>query len=161
SCRAPGRAASRPDGAGVHRPRRQVRLAADRQARHLDHRPEPPGPAARGVRGSAHTTRDRSKSLCEGPMALVGPGATVVEQEAARQRPSWRTSRRRRRGIRAVAEGAVCALGIAVLPSLGATESGPKSHLTREYDLKAAFLFNFAQFVEWPAESFPDARAPI
>jgi len=31
----------------------------------------------------------------------------------------------------------------------------------REYDLKAVFLFNFAQFVEWPAEAFPDANAPL
>jgi hypothetical protein len=31
----------------------------------------------------------------------------------------------------------------------------------KEYDLKAVFLFNFAQFVEWPAEAFPDAGAPL
>jgi hypothetical protein len=31
----------------------------------------------------------------------------------------------------------------------------------REYDLKAAFLFNFTQFVEWPPEAFPDASAPF
>jgi len=31
----------------------------------------------------------------------------------------------------------------------------------REYDLKAVFLFNFAQFVEWPTEAFPDANAPL
>lgn len=30
-----------------------------------------------------------------------------------------------------------------------------------EYQLKAVFLYNFAKFVEWPAESFADARAPI
>src|SRR5712692_3889850 len=33
--------------------------------------------------------------------------------------------------------------------------------LAREYDLKAAFLFNFAQFVEWPPDAFPDAGTPI
>ena len=27
--------------------------------------------------------------------------------------------------------------------------------------LKAVFLFNFAQFVEWPASAFPDANAPL
>jgi hypothetical protein len=32
---------------------------------------------------------------------------------------------------------------------------------SREYLLKAAFLFNFTQFVEWPAESFADDAAPI
>jgi hypothetical protein len=30
-----------------------------------------------------------------------------------------------------------------------------------EYQVKAAFLFNFAKFVEWPPESFPVADAPL
>lgn len=30
-----------------------------------------------------------------------------------------------------------------------------------EYDLKAAFLFNFVKFVEWPAQAFPSDRAPV
>jgi len=30
-----------------------------------------------------------------------------------------------------------------------------------EYDVKAAFLFNFTKFVEWPEGSFADAAAPI
>jgi len=30
-----------------------------------------------------------------------------------------------------------------------------------EYELKAAFLFNFLQFVEWPADSFAAADSPI
>ena len=30
-----------------------------------------------------------------------------------------------------------------------------------EYQLKAVFLFNFAQFVEWPTNSFADAKSPI
>jgi len=30
-----------------------------------------------------------------------------------------------------------------------------------EYDVKAAFLFNFAKFVEWPAAAFRDASEPI
>jgi hypothetical protein len=30
-----------------------------------------------------------------------------------------------------------------------------------EYDLKAAFLFNFAQFVEWPSDAYAAATAPI
>jgi hypothetical protein len=31
----------------------------------------------------------------------------------------------------------------------------------REYQVKAVFLFNFAQFVEWPAAAFPDETAPL
>jgi hypothetical protein len=30
-----------------------------------------------------------------------------------------------------------------------------------EYQVKAAFLFNFAKFVEWPSEAFPGADAPL
>ncbi|HJT82382.1 MAG TPA: YfiR family protein [Chthoniobacterales bacterium] len=30
-----------------------------------------------------------------------------------------------------------------------------------EYQVKAVFLFNLAQFVDWPAEVFPDTRAPL
>src|ERR1051325_4530811 len=31
----------------------------------------------------------------------------------------------------------------------------------REYQVKAAFIFNFTQFVEWPASSFPSPQAPL
>jgi hypothetical protein len=30
-----------------------------------------------------------------------------------------------------------------------------------EYQVKAVFLFNFAQFVEWPARAFPGPQAPF
>jgi hypothetical protein len=30
-----------------------------------------------------------------------------------------------------------------------------------EYQVKAAFLFNFAKFVEWPADAFPTGDAPL
>ena len=30
-----------------------------------------------------------------------------------------------------------------------------------EYQVKAAFLYNFAKFVEWPAETFEDSEDPI
>jgi hypothetical protein len=30
-----------------------------------------------------------------------------------------------------------------------------------EYEVKTAFLFNFAKFVEWPQAAFPDAGAPF
>jgi hypothetical protein len=33
--------------------------------------------------------------------------------------------------------------------------------VSREYALKAAFLYNFAKFVEWPKEAFPDESTPI
>lgn len=32
---------------------------------------------------------------------------------------------------------------------------------TAEYQIKAVFLYNFAQFIDWPAKSFPDPQAPF
>lgn len=32
---------------------------------------------------------------------------------------------------------------------------------TSEYQLKAVFLFNFAQFVEWPPPAFPETKTPF
>src|SRR4051812_17795424 len=36
-----------------------------------------------------------------------------------------------------------------------------RADASREYQLKAAFLYNFAQFVEWPADALGSADAPI
>jgi hypothetical protein len=65
------------------------------------------------------------------------------------------------RRLRVSARRSIAALALILLPLIGTSVAGPKSRVTREYDLKAAFLFNFAQFVEWPQEAFPDAATPI
>jgi hypothetical protein len=36
-----------------------------------------------------------------------------------------------------------------------------QSPTAKEYQVKAAFLYNFAKFVEWPPSSFADAVAPL
>jgi hypothetical protein len=51
------------------------------------------------------------------------------------------------------------ALILALVP-IAAFAAAP-GKLTQEYDLKAVFLFNFAQFVNWPAKAFADASTPI
>lgn len=33
--------------------------------------------------------------------------------------------------------------------------------VSKEYQIKAAYLYNFAKFVEWPASSFTNAQAPL
>lgn len=38
-------------------------------------------------------------------------------------------------------------------------EAAPR--ISDEYRVKAAFLFNFAQFVEWPASAFPNGDSPF
>ena len=65
------------------------------------------------------------------------------------------------RGRRPSARLAAAAWPVAVFLcfSFGAFEA--RGAPIREYDLKAAFLFNFAQFVEWPPEAFPDAGTPL
>lgn len=48
--------------------------------------------------------------------------------------------------------------GVILLVLLAAV---PASAQAPEYDVKAAFLFNFVKFVEWPAEAFAGERAPV
>lgn len=62
-----------------------------------------------------------------------------------------------------VSAGKVLAL---VLVAAGAlTGSVPQaraqSEPPTEYQIKAAFLYNFAKFVEWPADTFADPHAPL
>ncbi len=44
---------------------------------------------------------------------------------------------------------------------LGAVAPAAAAETSREYLIKAAFLYNFAKFTEWPAGSFPDSAAPL
>jgi hypothetical protein len=55
---------------------------------------------------------------------------------------------------------AVCFAVFTLLLSDG-LESPGETALPREYQLKAVFLFNFAQFVDWPPEAFPEAQTPL
>ena len=60
--------------------------------------------------------------------------------------------------------GAPWALGWLLLAVLGASAGAAApadKPPSAEYQIKAAFLFNFAQFVEWPARAFRDAQGPI
>lgn len=50
--------------------------------------------------------------------------------------------------------GALLALGLA-------TVSEADSAIAREYKVKAAFIYNFAKFVEWPAQKLGSDSAPL
>ena len=52
---------------------------------------------------------------------------------------------------------AVLASTSLLLPARAATAAGT----TPEYQIKAVFLFNFAQFIEWPPAAFADPQAPL
>src|SRR5207244_3549829 len=43
----------------------------------------------------------------------------------------------------------------------GALESLAQTEPSREYQVKAVFLFNFAQFVDWPTQAFAQAQTPL
>jgi len=52
---------------------------------------------------------------------------------------------------------AICA----TLVLLAATPGLVQAEVTKEYQVKAAFLYNFTKFVEWPPARFADAQRPI
>jgi hypothetical protein len=53
--------------------------------------------------------------------------------------------------------GIICAVLLAGLPSAGSAQAGA----AREYQVKAVFLYNFTQFVEWPSGTFATPEDPI
>jgi hypothetical protein len=76
-------------------------------------------------------------------MALL----TALVARATRLRQRWGV-----RGAWPLRVALVCAAGL----SLGAQTGGPT-----EYQVKAVFLFNFAQFVDWPADAFSGPATPL
>lgn len=54
-------------------------------------------------------------------------------------------------------------LALSLAASLGAAEgSAPVwQQVSKEYQVKAVFLFHFAQFVEWPESAFASSSSPI
>ena len=56
--------------------------------------------------------------------------------------------------LRARIASLVLAASLAGATGIAAQSSG-------EYDVKAAYLYNFAKFVEWPSEAFPSPDSPF
>ena len=52
-------------------------------------------------------------------------------------------------------------LGSSLLWLLMAGQSGAQDAQPTEYQVKAACLFNFAKFVDWPSPAFPQPASPI
>lgn len=55
-------------------------------------------------------------------------------------------------------KGVLWLLGVVMLLLSGMCA---QSSVVGEYQIKAAFLYNFAKFVEWPPSGFSDASAPL
>ena len=68
--------------------------------------------------------------------------------------------RAKSRSARSKAGGRVFSLLLFIL-SFTAFGLGQAQEQSKEYQLKAAFLFNFAQFVKWPPDSFTNDDAPF
>jgi len=55
-----------------------------------------------------------------------------------------------------------CALGLAVFSTLAAAiPTWAQANSSVEYQVKAAFLLNFAKFIEWPPNTFQNERSPM
>jgi uncharacterized protein DUF4154 len=74
-----------------------------------------------------------------------------------------RSSHRNRLWGRYLWVGRVVPLILVAMGSLtgGTPQSSVPPEPPSEYQVKAAFLYNFAKFVEWPAAAFADDRAPF
>jgi hypothetical protein len=84
-------------------------------------------------------------TLARGRARLARRQATAIEPQRARTG-----------GFRWLALAVALALLLPAGESLRAQPAG-----SAEYLLKAAFLYNIAKFVEWPATATPDGSAPI
>lgn len=51
--------------------------------------------------------------------------------------------------------------GLLLLPPAGGLAAAEQPLVTSEYAVKAAFLYNFAKFVDWPADAFRSPRDPM
>ena len=55
----------------------------------------------------------------------------------------------------------VCCLALALVPSDAVSQSTEGGLVSREYPLKALFLFNFGGYIEWPPGVFPSPQSPF
>lgn len=55
----------------------------------------------------------------------------------------------------------ILACWLALILSSAAGAAGADEPRSREHQLKVAFLYSFTKFIEWPAASLGDARAPF
>lgn len=81
----------------------------------------------------------------------------------SRSRGSLPQGARRTRLLRAASWGVqFLALGLGALLTLaGAALTRAQAGTSVEYQVKAVFLYNFLQFVEWPPDAFQNETAPI
>lgn len=67
----------------------------------------------------------------------------------------------RRGAVRLLLSGLAGTVLSGLLTIAGAQWVSAQANATSEYQVKAAFLYHFAQFVDWPPETFKGAGSPI
>jgi hypothetical protein len=55
----------------------------------------------------------------------------------------------------------VLALGLVLAAAIGLSPARAQKPLPSEYEMKAAYLFNFTKFVEWPTNAFAGTNSPL
>lgn len=75
-----------------------------------------------------------------------------LQTQESGERPERSGRSHRRRALAAIAIVTIAAC---------ARQTGAQGGASSEYQVKAAFLYHFAQFVEWPPEAFKDADSPV
>ena len=73
----------------------------------------------------------------------------------------WRGSRRGSTSRRVIAWLLVLVFTVTFGPRTDASGGSTAAPQSPEYLIKAAYLYNFAMFVDWPPEAFPASGAPI
>jgi len=95
----------------------------------------------RGVTNSSHLPEVRT--------------ATMAYFATMTRRSFWRRAKSR------MIRPPYAALVVAALMTLAPGATRPQPQRASEYQLKAVFLFNFAQFVSWPPDAVPEPDAPF
>jgi hypothetical protein len=54
-----------------------------------------------------------------------------------------------------------CVVAMAVIAGRAQAQSEAPSNVNREYAIKAAYLYQFSRYVQWPAEAFTNERSPL
>ncbi|MBI2820275.1 MAG: YfiR family protein [Acidobacteria bacterium] len=67
----------------------------------------------------------------------------------------------RRRPLRSLRHGSIWMLLSCAIAMGSLSDLQPQTPPPGEYEVKAAFLYNFAKFVEWPSTAFPAPDSPV
>lgn len=85
----------------------------------------------------------------------------IAKQEIVNPSQHMRPEERTRFTGKASMKPLTLAASVVLTIALYAPLARPQADSPGEYQLKAAFLFNFAKFVEWPHNTFPSPTSPF